>query len=328
MNKNKITEVNLDNNAELDMLVVSANPTLTDLDVSNNKKLTKLFASSSGLDSNELKLGDISSLGYLNLYQNNLTSIDLSKNTGLIDLNLSLNDLDEGDIDFSKFPKLRRIYASGNSISNVDLSNNIKLYDIDLYRNELGTIVLPKTSSLEILKLSVNKLKSLDVFGNIGLKKLCVSSNNLTDLNLSSNSLLESANIAFNSFTSPVKFANNNKISYLWIDESALTSYNLRDFSQLKNLGTVYEMTIPVYGSEFYLGNIVNYILSNISVSSYSLYNTFNGISEKYKIYDSIPDDSSETFSDVFGAPDSGEVSQTELIKGTSDKSYKIQLLA
>ena len=280
------------------------------------------------MDSNELKLGDISSLGYLNLYQNNLTSIDLSKNTGLIDLNLSLNDLDEGDIDFSKFPKLRRIYASGNSISNVDLSNNIKLYDIDLYRNELGTIVLPKTSSLEILKLSVNKLKSLDVFGNIGLKKLCVSSNNLTDLNLSSNSLLESANIAFNSFTSPVKFANNNKISYLWIDESALTSYNLRDFSQLKNLGTVYEMTIPVYGSEFYLGNIVNYILSNISVSSYSLYNTFNGISEKYKIYDSIPDDSSETFSDVFGAPDSGEVSQTELIKGTSDKSYKIQLLA
>ena len=397
LNKNKITKINLSGNLSLETLIVSANSTLTELDVSNNTNLKYLYASSCGLDNDELLLGNISGLKSLNLYQNNLSSIDLSNNKGLVDLNLSLNDLDEKDIDFKNFPILKRIYASGNifknvdlsnnpeltdanfysnydakgeglksinvngcsklqyllvslnhlkelkldtnidlqhlyasgnEISGVDLSNNKKLYDIDLYSNKLSNIVLPETSSLEILKLSVNKLEALDVSSNVNLKKLYVSSNKLSELNLSKNTMLESANIAFNSFNSAVDFSNNNQLSYLWFDEELLTSYNFNKFVSLTRLGTVYSSEIMIYGDEFDLDNILNYVPGNIKLNNYSLYNTFNGFPDKYKIYDKIIDNPIEDIEDTIGASNNNNLSSVNIIKVGAGNSYKLQLLA
>ena len=54
----------------------------------------------------------LTSLRYLNLYNNKVTSIDLSKNTELVMLNMTFNKLTE--IDLSKNLNLQQLYLNGN----------------------------------------------------------------------------------------------------------------------------------------------------------------------------------------------------------------------
>ena len=59
----------------------------------------------------------LTSLRYLNLYNNKVTNIDLSKNTNLVMLNMTFNSL--SSIDLSKNSNLQQLYLNGNKIGTV-----------------------------------------------------------------------------------------------------------------------------------------------------------------------------------------------------------------
>lgn len=96
----------------------------------------------------------LTSLRYLNLYDNKVTEMDLSKNTNLVMLNMTFNNL--SSIDLSKNTNLQQLYLNGNNISSINLSNNSKLIDLNIYNNNLSSIDVSNLSELKFLLLSLN----------------------------------------------------------------------------------------------------------------------------------------------------------------------------
>lgn len=120
---NGIKNPDLSSNLELSELNCQQNSNLGKLDLSSNKKLTKLDCFFCGLT--ELKLADNNELKELKCDGNQLTELDLSTS-----------------------PKLTYVKCQANKLKKLDLSKNLELDDFNCSENQLTSLDLSKNTKL------------------------------------------------------------------------------------------------------------------------------------------------------------------------------------
>lgn len=120
---NGIKNPDLSSNLALSELNCQQNWNLGKLDLSSNKKLTKLDCFFCGLT--ELKLAENNELIRLNCDRNQLTELDLSTSPKLNYVECQVNKLKK--LDLSKNLELDDFNCSENQLTSLDLSKNIKL---------------------------------------------------------------------------------------------------------------------------------------------------------------------------------------------------------
>lgn len=120
---NGIKNPDLSSNLDLSELNCQQNSNLGKLDLSSNKKLTKLDCFFCGLT--ELKLADNNELKELKCNGNQLTELDLSTS-----------------------PKLTYVECQANKLKKLDLSKNLELDDFNCSENQLTSLDLSKNTKL------------------------------------------------------------------------------------------------------------------------------------------------------------------------------------
>ena len=152
---NRITDLDLSNNPKLTYLFCSKNQ-LTDLDLSNNPKLTSLTCFKNQLTS--LDLSNNPALENLYCQTNQLTSLDVSNCPALIDLYCYSNQLTSLDVSkcpLITWPKLgcgNQFDASGN-YQYIHVSGNDAMME---YYSEEGTIYEPTETNYYVTYEGVN----------------------------------------------------------------------------------------------------------------------------------------------------------------------------
>ena len=177
---NKITDLDLSNNPKLTSLSCSNNQ-LTSLDVSNNPKLTYLSCIKNQLTS--LDVSNCPALGSLLCYTNQLTSLDVSNCPALVNLLCSSNQLTS--LDVSNCPALADLSCGSNQLTSLDVSNCTALADLQCHYNNLTSLDVSNCPALTYLNCCSNQLTSLDVSNNTALTDLYCYYNNLTSLDVS-----------------------------------------------------------------------------------------------------------------------------------------------
>lgn len=120
---NGIKNPDLSSNLDLSELNCQQNYSLGKLDLSSNKKLTKLDCFFCGLT--ELKLAENNELTRLDCDRNQLTELDLSTS-----------------------PKLTYLECQVNNLKKLDLSNNLEIDDLNCSENQLTSLDLSKNTKL------------------------------------------------------------------------------------------------------------------------------------------------------------------------------------
>ena len=105
----------------LQELICGHNHSLTSLNVSANKALTKLDCSACGLTS--LNVSQSTALKELICYNNSLTSLDVSTNTALELLRCEYNTLTSLTVSKTNNTALKDVYCGGNQISGAAMTN-------------------------------------------------------------------------------------------------------------------------------------------------------------------------------------------------------------
>ncbi|MBR5094910.1 MAG: hypothetical protein IK095_07435, partial [Oscillospiraceae bacterium] len=118
---------------ELTFIMIDSNPDLTELDVSQNTKLTGLEIWGNGLTS--LILGQQPAIESIYADHNALTTVDLSGAPNLLHLDISTNPLT--GIDLSVTPDLKELYIYGTELAELDLTGTPIL--LDAYLNGTPT---------------------------------------------------------------------------------------------------------------------------------------------------------------------------------------------
>jgi hypothetical protein len=155
------TPLDLSKNTELSNVDCGACE-LTALDVTNNKKLTKLSC-----------------------YSNKIPSIDLSQNTELATLAIGNNSLTALDVTHNK--KLVSLSCYTNILTSLDVSQNSLLTYLSCYNQHLASLDVSNNKALEVLDINFCDLTSLDLSQNTELTSLVCDNDHLTSLDLSKN---------------------------------------------------------------------------------------------------------------------------------------------
>lgn len=240
----------------------------------------------------------LTSLRYLNLYNNHVSEIDLSKNTNLVMLNLTFNNI--SSIDLSKNTNLQQLYLNGNSISSINLTNNPKLIDLNIYNNNLTSIDVSNLTDLKFLLLSLNKLTKINLSNNTKLEHVYLSgnninsltlpnnANNLTRLDLNANNL---TNIDLSKLTnlnylivsannlSNLDVSKNTNLEYLYSSSNKISAIDLSNNTKLIDLD-LYNNKL----SSIDVSKLLNLQYINVSVNNLSTLN-LNGLTKLTKLY-------------------------------------------
>lgn len=332
--ENNLTELNVKNNIKLKYLYVSSNQ-LTSLDISKNTDLTRLdigyWCKEHGYNSmrncrsgnmiTELDLTNNSKLSELYIADNPLTNLDLSKNfllryvtivdTPITNLDLSntivtnveIMGTELKKIDFGTNEKIRRIKLDDNNLTELDLTYATILESLSATQNNLTNIVLGKKDNLSSISLGENELKKIDVTGipnlksldlgyrcystslnrtcnfgnkietldlskNTALISLFVNNNNLETLDLSNNTQLTTL-YAYSNNLRTLDLSNNTNLTKVYLYKNQLDNIKFGDTCNLKNL-------------EIFDNNLTSLNLSNAK-SLISLY-AYSNLLEKVEI--------------------------------------------
>ena len=136
---NGIKNPDLSINLELSELNCQQNSNLGKLDLSSNKKLTKLDCFYCGLT--ELKLADNNELTRLECDRNQLTELDLSTSPKLTYLECQVNNLKK--LDLSNNLEIDNLNCSENQLTSLDLSKNTKLNKFTGYLQNYTVTLAP-----------------------------------------------------------------------------------------------------------------------------------------------------------------------------------------
>ncbi|TCI89979.1 T9SS type A sorting domain-containing protein [Tenacibaculum sp. M341] len=208
----------LEDCANVTRLFLTGN-TVSNLDVTANTKLDRLFAADLGLTS--LNISGLTELKQLELNNNELNTIDVSEFTNLSELYVTDNNLSDLNISTNN---LTYLDISNNSISNIDLSGQTNLESFKCDGTTITTLNFDNNTNLETLSFLDTYISSIDVTALVNLRNLTFSDTNIAEIDLSKNT----------------------NMSRLFCDETPLTFLNLSsliildDFSckngQLTNL--------------------------------------------------------------------------------------------
>ena len=155
--RTKLTSLDTSHNKKLVYLQCDYIPTLTTLNVSENKDLKTLHCKHNALTA--LDLTNNSALEKLECGDNELTTLDLSKNTELKYFGCFNSKL--SSLDLTNNTNLEELYFCGNNVSNIDVSENTKLKFLHLFSNQLITLDTSKNSNLQRLWVYTNPLTSM-----------------------------------------------------------------------------------------------------------------------------------------------------------------------
>ncbi|MBR3474405.1 MAG: hypothetical protein IKH34_05005 [Oscillospiraceae bacterium] len=145
---------------ELSYVMIDGSPSLTELDLSQNTKLTGLEIYHNGLTS--LILGEQPALEKILADHNALTAVDLSGAPNLLRLDLRNNQLTE--LDLSANTALEGLFAYQNKLSSLDLRSNTQLKHLSAEgMDSLTSLNLSGLTKLGDLDVSDCNLTSLDV---------------------------------------------------------------------------------------------------------------------------------------------------------------------
>lgn len=204
--------------------------TATDQELS---QITEVICRNSKIESTK-GIEKLTSLRYLNLYDNEVTSIDLSNNTNLVMLNMTFNKLNS--IDLSDNTNLQQLYLNGNNLSSIDLSKNTKLIDLNVYNNNLNSINLTMLPELKFILLSLNNLSSIDLSNNNKLEHVYLSGNRLSEVKMPTNALnLTRLDLNYNQLSS-INLSTVPKLNYLITSANKLTNLDVSKNSELEYL--------------------------------------------------------------------------------------------
>ncbi|MBR3057223.1 MAG: DUF4214 domain-containing protein [Clostridiales bacterium] len=192
---------------ELTSLTVSG---ISNLDVSNNTKLT-----------------------YLDCSGSSLTSLDLSDNTNLTYLDCSCNKLTNLDVGENK--KLQQLQCDNNKLTSLNVSGCTMLNQLRCYINKLTSLDVSDCAGLKELDCTYNQLTSLNVSGCTMLNQLRCYNNKLTSLDVSKNTTLVSLECWDNKLTS-LDVSNNATLINIHCNDNQLTSLNICKDAQYESL--------------------------------------------------------------------------------------------
>jgi Leucine-rich repeat (LRR) protein len=134
VSNNNLTNLNLNQNAFLEILNCSTNVVLTSLDVSQNLALVLLRCGINQLTT--LDLSHNNALNYLTCHDNQLTSLDVSQNTALATLVCQENQLTT--LDVSQNIALELLSCQENQLTTLDVSQNTALVHLRCDNNQLS----------------------------------------------------------------------------------------------------------------------------------------------------------------------------------------------
>ncbi|MDQ8011817.1 MAG: T9SS type A sorting domain-containing protein [Flavobacterium nitrogenifigens] len=177
--------------------------TISSIDVSHNKHLTRL-----GLDFN------------------NLSSLDVTANTELYNLSFSNNLVPA--IDLSQNKKLHILVADQNLLTSIDFSENPELETIYCGRNNLTTLNVSNLPNLNQLNCILTNISEIDVTANPKLVWLYLNNNQLTEIDLSQNPLLRYLNLSHNQLTT-LDLSHNPLLELIFVEFNPLTSLNVQN---------------------------------------------------------------------------------------------------
>lgn len=209
---NKITQIDVSKNTKLEKLYCQKNK-LTALKLTNNKKLEVLsYTPEENIDISGLK-----NLKEIRLQSGDATTLDVSKNTKLE--KISINNTQIIDLVIPAFPKLKEVSISNNEkMQSISMKGNTVLTNVAVYSNPKVTTIdmsgLTKIKRIGVSFSSMKSLSSLDVSGNTSLESLSCGDFALTKLNLKGLT----------------------KLKYLDCAENKLTSLDLSDLQSLETL--------------------------------------------------------------------------------------------
>ncbi len=182
---------------ELSCLLCYGN-NLTELDVSQNQKLTKLYCYENELIT--LNLDGCTELELLSCSGNQLSSLDLSGLNKLTEISCSSNLLTT--LDLSDCQNLIDLRCMDNALSSLNLDGFADLTMLKCYNNNLTTLNLRDCTALQYLECGHNQLTSLDLRDCTALQYLECGNNQLTSLDLRDCTALETVYCDFNQLTS------------------------------------------------------------------------------------------------------------------------------
>ncbi len=170
----------------------------TNLDVSNNTALTKLYCALNQLTS--LDVSNNLALTHFWCGINELTSLDISNNLALTQFRCGINELTS--LDVSNNTALTSLECWNNQLTSLDVSNNTALTSLECWNNQLTSLDVSNNTALTSLECWNNQLTSLDVSNNTSLKSLSCSENQLTSFDVSGAIALEWLECGDNQLTS------------------------------------------------------------------------------------------------------------------------------
>ncbi|CAL2104301.1 conserved protein of unknown function precursor containing a type A C-terminal secretion signal [Tenacibaculum sp. 190130A14a] len=128
-------------------------------------------------------------------------------------------------IDISQNSKLTHLSLEDNKLTNIDISTNTELMQLITGGNPIGTLDISSLTKLETLQSNNNNLSTIDISNNPLLRSLNINDNNFTNLNISACSSILQLRIANNQLTS-LNVANGNNTNFTWFDAQGNTGLN------------------------------------------------------------------------------------------------------
>lgn len=182
---------------------------ITDFDISNNTKLTKIFIEGNKI--NKLDTSYNKNLGTIYAMNNNISDINISNNNALASLVLT-----------------------NNKITNINLAGSPYLSYIDLGNNNLSSIDLTNNTNLSMIYINNNKLDSIDVSRNIYLDTLQISSNNINYIDISNNTKLRYLYLGNNKLSN-IKFGKNKQLNLLYLNDNDLVNLDISNLNSINS---------------------------------------------------------------------------------------------
>ncbi|GAA4885187.1 hypothetical protein GCM10023311_04740 [Flaviramulus aquimarinus] len=205
--------------------LLCASNSISNLDITPNKKLETLDCADNNLNGLDISLND--KLKILNCSNNNLTGLNISNNIILKELNCNSNQISNLTSYNTNNTTLKIMSCNNNALSDLEVDTCLGLTTLNCRSNSLEGLDLGFNTALEILDISNNAIRDIDLVNNDKLILLLGSQNQLTKLDLNTNILLEQLNF------------DNNQITELLVDSTLLIKYLSCNNNQLEDLDLI-----------------------------------------------------------------------------------------
>ncbi|MGC6432996.1 MAG: hypothetical protein ACON4M_02255 [Crocinitomicaceae bacterium] len=212
----------------------SLNTKLVYVDIPNNPLSEVYFKSNSFLES----------LGLYGTYT--LEVLVLSNSPNLFDL--GIHDTKLKELDLSNSPKIEHLRIWDSELSELDLSNQNSLkylYAYNIFSNNSSSLILPETSTLEMIWLDRNNIINLDLSKNKNLKVVSCNDCQLEEMTLPESQSLYGLLVERNQLTN-LNLTNNPNLRILRAESNLLSCISVHS-SLIDNIPpTCQEANIPL----------------------------------------------------------------------------------